>query len=96
MEAYKITNKIASEQLQKKLNMHEGKHSERSAAKNYLYLPEKTPKRCTGFSYIGPKLYNMIPKNIKEAQTTNVFKSLLKEWIWKNIHPLMTSDYYYI
>ena len=38
----------------------------------------------------------MLPKNIKEAQTTNVFKTLLKEWIWKNIHWYNTFDYYYI
>ena len=69
LEAYNITRNKSSDQLHQKF-MHEGKHSERSAAKNYLYLPEKPPKRCTGFSYIGPKLYNMIPKNIKEAQTT--------------------------
>ena len=45
MEAYNITNKTASEQLQKKWNMHEGRHSERSAANNELYVPEKARKR---------------------------------------------------
>ena len=40
MEAYNITNKKASDQLQKKF-MHEGKHSERSAANNEMYVPEK-------------------------------------------------------
>ena len=25
----------------------------------HMYIPEKPRKRCTGFSYIGPKLYNM-------------------------------------
>jgi hypothetical protein len=40
-EAYNIINKKSSDQLQKKLNMHEGKHSERSAANNELYVPEK-------------------------------------------------------
>ena len=39
-----------------------------------------------GCQYIGPKLYNMIPKDIKEAKTTDDFKTQLKEWIWKNIH----------
>ena len=47
-----------------------------SAANNKMYVPKKPGKKCTGFSYIGPKLYNMIPKNIKEA----------KGWIWENIH----------
>jgi hypothetical protein len=81
MEAYNITNKNASDQLQKKLNMHEGKHSERSAANNDLYVPENPRKKCIGFSYIGPKLYNMLPKNVKDD-----FKNKLKGWIWENIH----------
>ena len=66
--------------------MHEGKHSERSAANNEMYVPENTLKQCTGFSYIGRKLYNMIPKDIKEVKTTDDFKTQLKGWIWKNIH----------
>ena len=74
LEAYNITNKNASDQLQKKLNMHEGKHSERSAANNELYLPENPPKKCTGISYIEPILYNLIPKNIKKAKTSDDFK----------------------
>ena len=61
----------------------------------YLEKPKKL-KRCTGFSYIGPKLYNMLPEYLQEAQTTNVFKTLvdLEE------HPLMSHlmitkfDYY--
>ena len=78
MEVYNIVNKKASDQLQMKLNKHDGKHSERSAANNDLYVPEKPRKRCTGFSYIGPKLYNMIPKKIKEAKTADEFKEGLR------------------
>ena len=51
-----------------------------------MYVPENPRKKCTGFSYIGPKLYNMMPKDIKEAKTTDDFKPQLKGWIWKNIH----------
>ena len=63
-----------------------GKHSERSAANNDLYVPEKPRKKCIGFSYIGPKLYNMVPKNVKDAKTTDDFKNKLKEWICEKIH----------
>ena len=40
MEAYNITTKNTSDQLQKKLKMHEGIHSERCAANNDLFVPE--------------------------------------------------------
>ena len=44
MEAYNITIKKASDQLQKKF-MHEGKHSERRAVNDKKYLPEN-PLLC--------------------------------------------------
>ena len=81
IEAYNITNITASEELQKKLNMHERKQSERNTAKDKLYVPKKLRIKCTGFSYLGPKLYNVIPKDIKEAKTTDDFKTQLKGWI---------------
>ena len=73
MEAYNITTKNASDQLQKKLKMHEGKHSERCAASNNLFVPENPRKKCTGFSYFGPKLYNMVPKYIIHSSLLSVF-----------------------
>ena len=39
-----------------------------------------------GFSYIGPKLFNMVPKNVKDAKTTDDFKNKQKKWTWENIH----------
>ena len=86
MEAYNIITKNASDQLQKKLKMHKGKHSERCAANNDLFVPEKPWLKCIGFSYIGPKLFNMLPKNVKDAKTTDEFKTKLKKWIWDDIH----------
>ena len=29
---------------------------------------------------------NMVPKNVKDAKTTDDFKNKLKKWIWENIH----------
>ena len=86
MEAYNIITKNASDQLTKKLKMHKGKHSERCAAINALFVPETPRKKCKDFSYFGPKLYNMVPKYIKEAKKTDDFKIKLKEWIWEKIH----------
>ena len=49
MEAYNITNKKASDQLQNKF-MHEGKHLERSAANNEMYVcTRKNPKTVYRF-----------------------------------------------
>ena len=48
MKADSLTNKTTSEQLQKKLKMHEGKYS----ANNKMYVLEKPRIKCTGFSYL--------------------------------------------
>ena len=70
------------------MKLHEGKrkHSERCAVNNDLFVPENPRKKCTGFSYIGPKLYNMVPKKVKDAKTTDDFKNKLKGWIWEYIY----------
>ena len=50
--------------------MHEGKHSERSAANNEngVRVSPILDRNCN----------NMIPKNIKEAKTTDDFKTQLR------------------
>ena len=86
MEVFNITNRTACEQLQNKLIRHEGRHSERSAANNELYVAKEPRINCTGFSYLGPKLYNMLTTDIKSAKSIEDFKNKLIGWIWKNIH----------
>ena len=44
MKVYNIINRKDSDQLQRKLNKHDGKHSERSAANNDLYVPQNPQK----------------------------------------------------
>ena len=31
-------------------------------------------------------MFNMLPKNVKDAKTTDDFKTKLKKWIWDDIH----------
>ena len=67
MEAYNITNKSASEQLQKKLNKHEGKHSERSAANNDMYVPEN-PQTVYRFLLYWTKIVQYDTKEDKRSE----------------------------
>ena len=48
-------------------------------------VPEKSLKKCTGFAYCGPKLYNKLPSEIKESKNIESFKTLVKDCIWKTI-----------
>ena len=65
-------------------NIPHTRYSLRKIANNFVKVPE-IPKRkkCTGFSYCGAKIFNSLPKNIRETQNINIFKSL--DWIWEEI-----------
>ena len=51
---------------------------------NFVKVPE-IPKRkkCTDFTYCGIKILNILPKNIRETQNINIFKSLVKDCMWE-------------
>ena len=61
------------------------KYSLRNITENDLKEPEKPIPKCTGFTYYGAKLYNMLPRNLRETENPATFKIKTKEWIWKNI-----------
>ena len=42
-------------------------------------------KKCTGFTYCVAKLFNSLPGDIRETQDIDTFKTLTKDWIWKEI-----------
>ena len=90
LDVHNIMINSSSEKLQSKFT-HNQKHSLRKNANNDIKVPhpkkvpEKSLKKCTGFSYCGPKLYNKLPSEIKESKDIETFKSLIKDWIWKSI-----------
>ena len=76
----------ASEQIKLKwIDDSEKKYILRSITNSDLKVPEKPNVKSAGFTYWGAKLYNLLPKNIRETQNASVFKSLTKKWIWTNI-----------
>ena len=86
VEAHNIMRNSSSEQIKFKwTDEFENKYSLRSKSNKILKVPEKPMTKCTGFSYCGSKLYNMLPSDIKESVNMNTFKSLTKKWIWKYI-----------
>ena len=55
-------------------------HATRSAAKGDLFVPRKTTSIVQqAVSVAGPRLWNMIPSTIKNAQSIDTFKVRLKE-----------------
>ena len=86
LETFNVIRKSSSESIKKKWeNNLENRYLLRSGTTKDLIIPEKPVKNCTGFTYIGAKLFNKLPCNIKETSNPCTFKSLIKTWIWKNI-----------
>ena len=86
LEAHNIIKKSASEQIKMKWeDKKENKYALRSSVKNDLKVPNKPSMKSTGFTYYAPKLFNMLPSDIKETENSQTFKALIKKWIWQKI-----------
>ena len=86
LEGHNILRNSASEQIQLKWTHIYGKNYPlRNITENYLKVPERPKMNCIGFSYTHAKLFNMLPKTLREITDKKTFKSAIKTWIWEKI-----------
>ena len=86
VETYNITVKGSSEQLRAKmLPQEEQRYALRSRDHGDLRTTMKPKANCTGIVYFGPKIWNQLPSQIKEAKSHSSFKQSVKNWVWSNI-----------
>ena len=52
---------------------------------NDLRVPDKPLVSCTGFTYHAPKLFNILPTEIKKIKDPDTYKKEIKAWIWEYI-----------
>ena len=84
LEMFNIMVKSSAERLKKKFTLQENtSYSLRNRENGAVKVPAKPSKSY--FSYNGPKLYNFLPEVIRKQKNPNIFKGLLKKWIWDNI-----------
>ena len=86
IETYNVVNKGSSKKIRDKM-MNSGQevaYTLRSRANGDLIVPHKTRLDSQGFSYLAAKLYNKVPKKIRDSKEAP-FKALVKNWIWENI-----------
>ena len=85
MEVFNILYNKSSEQISNKYS-HHGRHSLRKNTNNFIRVPELHEHRnCTGFTYCGTKIFNSLPIKTRETQDRNIFKTLVKKWIWDEV-----------
>ena len=87
LEAYNIwSKKSSSEQIKIKWTQENiNNYLLRSKTKNDVKVPFKPLKKCQGFTYVGSKLFNKLPSDIRKIENPITFKSQTKTWIWNNI-----------
>ena len=64
-------------------NMHAQNVSARTRSQSTFYcsgIPKTTKFGIETLRYLGPKIWNMVPDNIKSAGSITIFKSKLKKW----------------
>ena len=78
--------KSSSEQVKSKWEHKNGeRYSLRRMDNAELRVPEKKRVDCTGFTYHGAKLFNMLPSATRNCTSPEQFKDQVKDWIWTNI-----------
>ena len=85
MDMFNIINNASSDILQREFKIEQGRYEFRSIEDGKVRVPEKMKKSCTGFSYIGPKLWNHLPDHIRKTTIKSIFKHKMKDWIWEFI-----------
>ena len=82
MDMYNIINHASSDLLQREFIQEPGRYEFRSLENGKVKVPEKMKKSCTGFSYIGPKMWNYLPGHIRKTTIRGIFKDKMIDWIW--------------
>ena len=86
LEVYNVVWNNSSMQLKKKMQKMQGSaYVTRSEVRGDLPIPTKPSEGCLSFSYKGPKLWNLVPKHIREETEQTTFKAELKAWIMKEM-----------
>ena len=63
----------------------EGSYRFRSESRGDLIIPKRPSRGCSGFSYIGPKLWNKMSKGLRETYDPGPFRRQLKHTVCKKL-----------
>ena len=86
VESFNVVRTSSSEQVKLKWEHKNGNnYSLRRLDNTELKVPDRNRDKCTGFSYHGAKLFNMLPIEIRNCECPEKFKDQVKSWIWEEI-----------
>ena len=86
-EMYKVTTNSApsfmNEVFCPNLNLHTNNVSAHTRLNSSFYSPANPKKVNSGLNslgFLGPKVWNMIPDEVKKAKSLSIFKNQIKKW----------------
>ena len=80
-EIFKVKNSLAPEIMTEVFELKEPHYNLRSEATHFKREKVKsTHYGIQSVRYLGPKIWNIVPQNIRESNSLNEFKSLIKFW----------------
>ena len=85
IEMYNIINNKSSESLHEEMKYEPRGYGLRGIEEGKVRVPDKGKKSCNGFHYMGPKLWNFLPKHVRQTTIKAIFKEKLKDFIWESI-----------
>ena len=88
MDMFSIINNSSSDFLHEEFKLEKKRYELRCNDDGQVRVPDKMKKSCTGFGYIGPKLWNYLPGHIRKTTIRDIFKEKMKDWIWEFIPPV--------
>ena len=88
MDMFGIINNSSSDFLHEEFKIEKKRYELRCNDDGQVRVPDKMKKSCTGFGYIGPKLWNYLPGHIRKTTIRDIFKEKMKDWIWEFIPPV--------
>ena len=92
---FKAVSGLAPDYISNMLQVCEPQRVTRQSQQNGLLLVERRTKRKTfahrAFSCAGPRLWNQLPRVIRDAHSENIFKDLLKQHMFQNAYAKYNS-----
>ena len=81
---YKVTNNIASTIVSELLSFSNINYNTRSGSQFHQPSTNTVWNGSETISYLGPKIWNMVPAEMKQESSLSSFKEEIKKWIPEN------------
>ena len=81
IETFKMLKKLSPSIMSENFKLKETKYEFRTGSNLQSYVPRTETYGIDSVSYLAPKIWSIIPTEIKMCENLHTFKRLIKKWI---------------